>query len=78
MADILFALAAAAEAAEDSSSHIPFYVLGGLLAVWAVVIAFFGMSRRGDFPANEGGSNLVVLVTLVLVVGACASAALTG
>ncbi|MDP9378291.1 MAG: hypothetical protein M3P40_12120 [Actinomycetota bacterium] len=77
MVDILLVLASTAEAAEETS-HMPFYVMGGLLALWATVIAFFGISKRTTYPAGDGGRNLVVLVTLVLVVGACASAALTG
>ncbi len=75
-ADLL--LFAAAEAAHEGESHLPFYVLGSALALWGVAIALFGMSRRQSFPATQRARNLVMLVTAVLVLGACGSAALTG
>jgi hypothetical protein len=75
-ADLL--LLAAAEAAHEGESHLPFYVLGSALALWGVAIALFGMSRRQSFPATRRARNLVMLVTTVLVIGACGSAALTG
>ncbi len=75
-ADLL--LLAAAEAAHEGESHLPFYVLGSVLALWGVAIALFGMSRRQSFPATRRARNLVMLVTTVLVIGACGSAALTG
>lgn len=75
MSAVLLTLAAAAQ--EGATSHLPFYLLGGALALWGVLIAAFGMSRR-DFPATSGARNAVMLVTTVLVLGACGSAALTG
>ncbi|CAA9464158.1 MAG: hypothetical protein AVDCRST_MAG38-524 [uncultured Solirubrobacteraceae bacterium] len=71
-------LFAAAEAAQEGESHLPFYVLGSVLALWGVAVALLGMSRRHNFPASDRARNLVMLVTTVLVIGACGSAALTG
>ena len=77
-ADFLILAAAAAETAgEEGASHLPFYLLGGALALWGVLVAAFGMSRQ-SFPATTGARNAVMLVTTLLVVGACGSAALTG
>jgi hypothetical protein len=59
-------------------SKVPFYVAGGLLAAWAVLVALFGISRnRGDWPAGEAASRGVMLVSVVLVVAALATAVLT-
>ena len=69
---------AAVEAAQEGESHLPFYLLGGLLALWGIVVALLGISRRDSFPATERARNLVMLITTVLVIGACGSAALTG
>ena len=74
--DLLFI--AAAEAAHEGESHAPFYLLGSALAVWGVAVALLGMSRRQSFPATDRARNLVMLITTVLVIGACGSAALTG
>ena len=78
LADFLVLAATTAPGAnEEGASHLPFYLLGGALALWGVLVAAFGMSRR-SFPATTGARNAVMLVTTVLVVGACGSAALTG
>ena len=74
----LLLVATAAEAAHEGQSHLPFYLLGSALAVWGIAIALFGMSRRESFPASPRGRNVVMLITTVLVIGACGSAALTG
>ena len=67
-ADFLLLAATIAQAVhEEGASHLPFYLLGGALALWGVLVAAFGMSQQS-----------VMLVTTVLVVGACGSAALTG
>ena len=75
-AELLFF--AVAEAAHEGESHLPFYVLGSALALWGIAVALLGMSRRQSFPATTRARNLVMLITTVLVVGACGSAALTG
>ncbi len=71
-------LFAVAEAAHEGESHLPFYLLGSALALWGIAVALLGISRRDSFPATERARNLVMLVTTVLVIGACGSAALTG
>ena len=66
-------LVLAAEAAEPSK--VPFYILGGALAAWAVVLGLVGLSRPA-FP--EGGAERVVIgVTFLLMVGAMATAVIT-
>ncbi len=77
-ADLLLIAATTAQAVEEEgASHLPFYLFGGALALWGVLVAAFGMSRH-SFPATARARNAVMMVTTVLVVGACGSAALTG
>lgn len=53
-----------------------FYVIGGMLAVWAVLVSFLGITRS-DFPASATAERAVALISAVLVVGAV-SAAIVG
>jgi hypothetical protein len=58
------------------SSKVPFYILGGALAVWAVVLAGIGLNRPG-FPGDERGARGVMAISLVMVVLAIGAAILT-
>jgi len=53
-----------------------FHVLGGLLALWALVVSFLGITRE-SFPGSKGAENIVAAISVVLVIGAVASAILT-
>ena len=57
-------------------SKVPFYIAGGLLAAWAVVLAFNGI-RRPDFPSSKGGRRGVIGASLALVLAAMSTAILT-
>jgi hypothetical protein len=59
------------------TSKVPFYICGGLLALWAVVLAFIGI-QRPEFPGSVRGQRGVILVTLVFVVLAIGTAIATG
>ena len=48
-----------------------FIIAGGILAVWAVLVALLGM--RG-FPRGRGGERIAILITAVLFAGAVGSA----
>jgi plastocyanin len=50
-----------------AKSKVPFYICGGLLALWAVVISLAIGLRRPDFPSNLSGQRLVMGVTALLV-----------
>jgi hypothetical protein len=67
----------AAEAAEEEHSKTAFYVAGGILAVWAVLISGLGIARP-SFPSGTGGRAAVIGLTAVLVVGATSTAIITG
>ncbi len=53
-----------------------FHVLGGLLAVWALVVSFLGVTREG-FPGSKGSERVVSAISVVLVVMAIGAAIIT-
>jgi hypothetical protein len=57
-------------------SKVPFYLLGGVFVLWAVVLAMAGLTRP-SFPNGAVGQRLVVLVSFGLALGATLSAVLT-
>jgi len=67
--------AAAAEHAteEHHKSELPFFIAGGLLATFAVVISVIGF-KRPDFPANAAAAHGVMAISTVLVAAAMFSA----
>src|SRR5688500_13772431 len=58
-------------------SKLPFYIAGGLLAVWAVLLAGWGITHA-EFPGSEGRGQLVMLTSFVLVAATITAAVLTG
>ncbi len=54
-------------------SKVPFYLAGGALAAWAVVLAGIGLTRP-SFPYNDRGARGVMLFSLLLVVLTVAAA----
>jgi hypothetical protein len=69
-------LQVAAETAKEEGSHTAFYIAGGALAAWAVIVSAIGISSV-SFPGSKGGRGAVILLTLVLVVGATSTAVIT-
>jgi hypothetical protein len=60
----------------EHANKTAFYVAGGVLAAWAVLIGVIGVTRPA-FPNGEAGGRLVMGVTFVLMVAAMASAVAT-
>ncbi len=54
-------------------SKVPWYIAGGVLAVWAVVLATLGL-RSPKFPGGAGGQRAVMAISLVLAVVAMGAA----
>jgi plastocyanin len=54
-----------------------FHIIGGLLAVWALVVSALGITREG-FPATRGQTLIVGAISVLLAVGAISSAVITG
>jgi hypothetical protein len=71
----LIALVLAAEE-EAEPSKTAFYVFGGLLAVWAVVLSGIGLSSA-TFPATVTAKRGVIGLTVVLMAAAMATAVIT-
>ena len=57
-------------------SKVPFYIAGGVLACWAVLLAAWGISHHG-FPGSKRGGRLVMLFSFLLVVTTMTTAVLT-
>ncbi len=62
--------------AASESSKVPFYIAGGVLALWAVVLAAIGL-RQPSFPGGATGQRGVIAISLALVVIAIGAAILT-
>jgi hypothetical protein len=61
-------------------SKVPFYIAGGLLVLWALVLAAVGLTQP-DFPYNKLGQRGVMLVSLILAgaaIGTAIGTAATG
>jgi hypothetical protein len=69
-------LVLAAEAAEETSKTA-FYLAGGALAAWAVILAAVGLTRP-EFPGSDGAARGVMAISTVLVIAAMAAAVATG
>ena len=44
----------------------PFWIFGGVLAAWALLVSAMGVMRK-DFPGNETGARAVMGITALLV-----------
>jgi plastocyanin len=58
-------------------SRVPFFFVGGALAVWAVVISVLIGLRKPAFPSSVAGQRGVIAITVALVLGAVSTAVLT-
>ena len=62
--------------AAGEPSKVPFYIVGGLLVIWALGLAAVGLTRPA-FPYSERGARGVMAVSFVLMIAAMAAAVLT-
>lgn len=67
---------ATSAASEDAPSKTAFYICGGLLVAWAVLLSAFGMSRA-TFPPSGAAARGVMALSAVLVAAAMATAVIT-
>jgi plastocyanin len=58
-------------------SKVPFYVAGGLLVAWAILLSAWGISHA-EFPGSTGRIRLVLLTSFLLVAATMTTAVLTG
>lgn len=57
-------------------SKVPFFLAGGVLALWAVVLAWIGLTRP-SFPNSALAERGVIVISLALAVLAVAMAIVT-
>lgn len=75
---VLLTILAAAEAGaehaveEEHKSEAPFFLLGGVLATFALVISVIGM-KKPDFPGTASASRGVMALSVALVVATMCS-----
>jgi hypothetical protein len=62
--------------AAAGSSRVPFFIAGGVLAAWAVVLSWIGLTRPA-FPFGAAGQRAVIGISLTLAALAVAMAAVT-
>jgi plastocyanin len=53
-----------------------FHVAGSVLAAWAVLLAFLGLTRA-RFPGGDRGGRIVIVISLALVFAAVSSAVIS-
>jgi plastocyanin len=58
-------------------SKVPYYVAGGLLVVWAVLLAVWGIAHT-EFPGSPGRARMVMLTSFLLVAATLTAAVVTG
>lgn len=58
-------------------SKVPFYIGGGLLVCWAILVSLGIGLRKPDWPANLAGQRAVIAITVVLVVATATTAIIT-
>lgn len=58
-------------------SKVPYYIAGGALVAWALIVSVLLGLRKPDFPGDIGGERVVIAITIVLVLGAMSTAVIT-
>ncbi|HEX8105644.1 MAG TPA: hypothetical protein VF533_23715 [Solirubrobacteraceae bacterium] len=72
------ALVTFASVAEEGAepSKTPFYIAGGALALFAVLVSALGITQH-DFPRTKGASRAVMALAALLVAAAMATAVIS-
>jgi plastocyanin len=58
-------------------SKVPYYIAGGALVAWALIVSLLLGLRKPDFPGNGAGERVVITITVVLVLAATSTAVIT-
>jgi len=75
---VLHALITFAATEGEESSKTAYYLAGGALAAFAVIISAIGISRHETFPPSRAAAGAVMGLAAVLVALTMATAVLTG
>ena len=76
LATVLSILAQAEPRIDEAHDQTAFFIAGGVLAVWAVILAVLGL-RSQRFPGGAGGERIVLLIGVVLVIATTSTAVLS-
>ena len=60
----------------EESSKAFFYIAGGALAAWAVLLSAIGLTRP-EFPGSDGAARGVMAISTVLVLAVMAATVVT-
>ena len=60
-----------------AKSKVPFYIVGGLLVIWALTVSMAIGMRSPSFPESVGAERIVIAISAVLVVCAMVAAVAT-
>jgi hypothetical protein len=71
--DLAVIFAAAEHAAEPERSEVPFFIVGGLWALFAVLISVYGF-KRPEFPATAGAARGVMAAGVLFWLSAVGTA----
>ena len=55
-------------------SKVAFYIAGGVLVAWALIVSLALGLRRPEFPGNQAGERTVIAISVVLVLAAITTA----
>jgi plastocyanin len=58
-------------------SKVPFYIAGGVLVAWALIVSLGLGLRRPDFPGTQAGQRAVMAISALLVLITLTAAVLT-
>jgi uncharacterized cupredoxin-like copper-binding protein len=58
-------------------SKVPYYIAGGVLVAWALILSLGVGTRNPNFPSDLGGQRLVMAISAVLVLATVSMAVIT-
>jgi plastocyanin len=58
-------------------SRVPYYVAGGALVAWALIVSLALGLRRPEFPGDAAGQRIVIAISVVLVLATVSTAVIT-
>jgi hypothetical protein len=65
-------------AVEEHVDKTPFYIAGGLLVLFAIVMSAIGTRGAETFPGSKGARTAVCALAALLVAATMATAVITG
>ncbi len=60
-----------------AKSKVPYFIAGGLLVAWALLLSLGLGLRKPEFPGNASGQRAVIGITALLVLATLTTAVVT-